>query len=238
MNFDFSRFSDNDSNKLNKYFNMNNIDYGKDMDKFYRLYNRIIQKDLTIWDDVVKRIKQNSKLNLQTFKITSGQAVISDPAFKFLDINKTSILGNWIYSVKNGNWHGYTQNWITKERPNIVVISHKDYEYDDSRLTYREVAGSHEESKNGNGELGVDSAMISIVDVSKYPRGELFGDKDEDKEYTAWYENLCELQTSENQAFSIDGGYVFHSGWGDGHYPYEFAYDGDKVVQFIVYLIP
>ena len=38
--FDFSRFSNVDEKKLNAYFNMNNIDYGKDMEKFYRLYNR------------------------------------------------------------------------------------------------------------------------------------------------------------------------------------------------------
>ena len=237
MNFDFSRFSDSDANKLTKFFSMNNIDYGTDMDKFYRLYNKLINKDISIWNEIVNKIKQTPQLNYETFKITSGQVVISDPGFKFSTINKPSILGNWIYTVKNGDWYGYTQNWITKERPNIVVVSHKDYKYEDERLVYREVAGSHEDSENGNGELGVDSAMISIVDTSKYPRGELFGDNENDKEYTNWYEKLCDLNI-DDKAFSIDGGYVFLSGYGDGHYPYEIGIDNDKVVQFVIYLIP
>ena len=119
--------------------------------------------------------------------------------------------------VEKGKWEGYFHSWITKERPNIAVITNKKYTYPSKKIKYKY-----------GGYIGVDSGQIAVVDIDKYPKNE--------KEHNKWYREVVKV-TLKNGG-KIDGGYAFSSGWGDGSYRYMVGRVNRKVVQFIIYLIP
>lgn len=208
----------NENEEFNKLLKKKYINYGKDMKLFYKLLDEIAKNDKKIDEKVDQRILKNKKKRLENFKILSKKAVISDPIYSLPIKDKKNYSLGYIYNVEPGNWCGYYHSWITKERPNITVITNKKYSYPSKSLKY----------KNGKGMLPVDSGQMSVVDIEKYPI--------EEKKKDSW-DNMVSNLTIKKQAGKIDGGYVTSTGWGDGIYNYKIGTKNGKVAQFIIFFM-
>ena len=207
-----------DLEEFNKMLKKKYIDYGKDMKKFYKLLDEVVKIDKKVYDRVNERILKNKKQGLGNFIISSKKVVISDPAYDFPKNDKKSFCLGYTHTVEPGEWCGYYHSWITKERPNIVIITNKKYSFPSKSLKY----------KKGKGGLPVDTGQMSVVDVEKYPVEEKHKDK--------WCKIVSDI-TIKKQAGKIDGGYVTSTGWGDGFYNYNIGTKNGKVVQFIIFFM-
>ena len=193
------------------------INYGEDMKKFDNLSNKLYSTNKLTIEKIYNRILKNKKQRKQSFNVTSSKMIISDPSYNYPESSKKTILENNIFKVENGSWEGYFHSWITKERPNIAIITNNKYKYPSKKIKYKMA-----------GHVDVDSGQIIIIDANNYPK--------DDKTMKKWYKNVC--KTTEREGGKVDGGYVFHSGWGDGSYNYKVGKINGKVVQFIIYLMP
>lgn len=208
----------NETEEFNKFLKKRYINYGKDMKLFYKLLNKIAINDKKIHEKVDQRILKNKKKGVENFKILSKKAVIIDPAFSLPTKDKKAFELGYIYNVDPGEWCGYYHSWITKERPNIVIITNKKYSYPSKSLKYKE----------GKGMLSVDTGRLALVDLEKYPI--------EEKKNNKWNNMIYNL-IIKKQAGKIDGGYVTSTGWGDGIYKYKIGTKNRKVAQFIIYFM-
>ena len=207
--------------ELNKLLKLKYINYGKNLDKFSKLFNELSKKDKTLIKKIDDRIIKNKMKRRESFKVESNKMIISDPGYIYPDSDlpqQKKFLGVKKYKVEKGNWEGFYYSWITKKRPNIVVITNKKYKFPSKKIKYKQ-----------GGIVAVDTAQLVIVDISKLP--------DNEKNTNKWYKNITNLNIKKN-ASKIDGGYCFDSGWGDGFYNYTVGRVDGKVVQFIIRLIP
>lgn len=164
-----------------------------------------------------------------------NKLLVGDPGFIYPTRHGT--YGPYVFPAKPGKWSGYYHMWYGHV-PNVMVASHSMYKFPDSRVRYA----------RQNGEIGVDTGMVVVMDFQKHPRTQ---DRDEHEE---WYMEIVDRILGPRQvlksgklskkskksdgAVAIDGGYVCNSGYGDGMYPFTIGKVGGKVVQVIVTFAP
>lgn len=209
-----------------KMLKMKYIDYGKDMKKFNKLLEKLDDMKYDWYPEVIKRILDTKKKSEKSFIVTSGKVIVSDPSYDFPKNKKATggLLGQEIFKVPTGKWKGYYFSWITKERPNILVVTHTKYDFPSNKLKY------DPERKT----FAVDGGVVTIRDVEKY-----IDYDSENMSWKEWDKDMIGLG-NDKEATAVDGGYVCHTGWGDGFYGYTVGYDKKTKLacQFIVYFIP
>jgi len=156
--------------------------------------------------------------NVGSFKITSGQVMVSDPCYD---------LGTWcqgiIKNVKKGNWKAkilVTNEGDWGSRVAAIIAWHE---------SISEVAYVCSSWNKQNFEVGVDAGMAGIFDLAEF--------HSEDDEYNnpnSWYRRCCDL--TDNKAGIIDNsGIVSSSGYGDGSYECSTMEEGSgKVIAIMV----
>lgn len=142
-----------------------------------------------------------------SFKVVSGELVISDPCH-----DKDS--DTCTYAAKNGIWEARE-----REKGRFLIANHVDFPFDEKDLLYSNVIG----------DIAVDSGQLGLFDSLLYPEGET-GEYDDE---TTFYGKCCQIS---DFAGSIDGlGLNVKTLFGDGLYPMIGLYgdDGDLVAVAI-----
>ena len=163
-----------------------------------------------------------------TFEVTSGKLVVSDPSYK---------LGTWcqctLDDVKNGTWEMEIKHERNAESGPIskLIAHHEDHH---CRFVGEWI----------NGNICVDSGQLGVFDYDHYKNDSSLKDLPEpsfmyDYEGTElFYRHCCDITLSKIGAGVIPHGCVSSSGYGDGSYVGEVFRDRDgKIVGVVVTFI-
>jgi hypothetical protein len=167
-----------------------------------------------------------------TFEVTSGAIVCSDPCYS---------IPTWcqgiVENVKNGTWIAnviVTDEGDWGKRIALLSISHKDIEEPDANIDIMNFVG------------GVDSGQFGFFDKDFYRNDEVakdlekydFGENYDVQEGDTWYRACCNLTLGDEQWGVLPNGVVSSSGFGDGSYDvfgYKDAY-GEYVAFAVVFI--
>lgn len=160
----------------------------------------------------------------------SDEVVVSDPCYSrptwCQTILKNVLPGRFVAQVNEDPETG---------RSAELLVIHEDYYQ--KHLDYSEHAN-----------CGVDSGQLGIFDSPSYrddayaagittPKLDFFL-PGESQEGDAWYEKMCKLTLAADGYGAYDAGIVSSSGWGDGMYPLNVAYnDIGQIVAMLVTFI-
>jgi hypothetical protein len=164
-----------------------------------------------------------------SFNVTSGKLVISDPCYRCDENVVQDYLK--VVKAKNGKWFFevcYSDEGPWGDRVAGIIARHESYQYDESLKRGVMI-------KN----LCVDSGQMSIVDFEHYKNDEdakdfvpnltkEWGDHYCENEGDEWYRMISEISLSEESAGCFEHGCVSSSGFGDGSYNGLVTYDGNN----------
>lgn len=146
---------------------------------------------------------------MKKFQINSGKVNLTDPCY---DIS--TWCGSYGMPAKNGEWQVKIRH--DQGRVSGWVAYHQDHQR----------ASTYDLSI----EFGVDSGQFGIFDASTY-----VGDTDDDGR--KWYFGICDITCdSDRSGITPDGlGFVSSTGWGDGSYVGQGAFDEyGNLVKFVI----
>lgn len=129
-----------------------------------------------------------------TFEVTSGKIIVTDPCY-----DRNIHESNWILNAKNGTWIGEVSG--TEQ---IVRYSNSPTGHFDNWI----VLGTN---------LSVDSGQTGVFDHDAYPQG----DTGEYDDLTSFYGKACAMTLSDDSSGSVDNiGFVSGTTYGDGTFTF------------------
>jgi len=170
-----------------------------------------------------------------SFKVESGQIIISDPCYDKPNSKKTKHLPfNGILPAKNGKWQAeivMSDEGSWGDRVAYLVCYHPEHRIDENSCEMEEVIDF---------EVGVDSGQAGVFDAKYYNdddsiKGlERLYDRTPINVAEPWYSMCCDRTLHKDQAGVIPFGAVSSSGEGDGCYKCLVKKDGDEVVGVLI----
>lgn len=151
---------------------------------------------------------------MQTFNVTSGELVISDPCYD------SPIWCAGVVKAKNGTWATFC-NYNDDARVAEIIAYHMDSAMLDNTIIDRVIAEAPLPFING-----VDSGQLGYFDRSHYRNDESakdltkhdFGPSFDREPGDSWYRAACEITLGNSNFGVMPFGVVSSSGWGDGSY--------------------
>lgn len=155
--------------------------------------------------------KTKKKVSLDSFQVTSGKVMCSDPCYEEGDVLVPAKNGEWLANVEmsdEGSWG---------DRVKKVLVHHIDFSPIGTRSckSYDTV---------DNERIFVDSGQAGVYDSSTFRNDKLaltadrIGEHKPICEEDAWYSICCDRTLSKKGYGYVPQGFVTTSGYGDGCY--------------------
>jgi hypothetical protein len=166
-------------------------------------------------------VKAQVTTKIGEFQVTGATIIVSDPSYKksHAGTQKPSLanLSKMVSRAKRGTWSGYTltnpgkNSRVEARHPSRVealhrrgsrvwslIAMHNDYQPSDLKKWV------------SIGDVAVDSGMMGIFDMRRYP---------EDVREEDFYEEICKVMERKKATIWSNMGVISSSGMGDGSYP-------------------